>query len=215
MRQCKILALQECAKVRVTSLGQGDLLKQTALILPHLPNLDSIFECACVAPCRQPLQLPQEVGRRHTYPPLQAHRSWNTSVDLDLIILRRPSLAPCLLGKTARKWYVLRGDWLVNACHHNHLYEGSKNITSPRSKTLRITPNLAAPALLQCPFGLYAEQVNGTAFTVPRARNQRSYVRQTCLLELTLLWLDARAAVQIRPALSAHSMGQWLRSTCY
>jgi homogentisate 1,2-dioxygenase len=28
----------------------------------------------------------------------------------------------------------------------------------------------------QCPRGLYAEQLSGTAFTAPRAENQRSYV---------------------------------------
>jgi hypothetical protein len=28
----------------------------------------------------------------------------------------------------------------------------------------------------QCAYGLYAEQLSGTAFTVPRAGNQRSYV---------------------------------------
>lgn len=27
----------------------------------------------------------------------------------------------------------------------------------------------------QCPRGLYAEQLSGTAFTAPRAENQRSY----------------------------------------
>jgi homogentisate 1,2-dioxygenase len=27
----------------------------------------------------------------------------------------------------------------------------------------------------QCPYGLYAEQLSGTAFTVPRANNQRRY----------------------------------------
>lgn len=26
----------------------------------------------------------------------------------------------------------------------------------------------------KCPYGLYAEQLSGTAFTVPRAKNQRS-----------------------------------------
>jgi homogentisate 1,2-dioxygenase len=26
-----------------------------------------------------------------------------------------------------------------------------------------------------CPYGLYAEQLSGTAFTVPRAKNQRRY----------------------------------------
>lgn len=29
-----------------------------------------------------------------------------------------------------------------------------------------------------CPFGLYAEQLNGTAFTAPRVYNQRTYVDQ-------------------------------------
>ena len=28
----------------------------------------------------------------------------------------------------------------------------------------------------QCPFGLYAEQINGTAFTAPRAHNQRRFL---------------------------------------
>ena len=28
----------------------------------------------------------------------------------------------------------------------------------------------------QCPRGLYAEQLSGTAFTAPRAENQRTYV---------------------------------------
>lgn len=28
----------------------------------------------------------------------------------------------------------------------------------------------------QCPRGLYAEQLSGTAFTAPRCENQRSYV---------------------------------------
>ena len=27
-----------------------------------------------------------------------------------------------------------------------------------------------------CPYGLYAEQLSGTAFTVPRVNNQRRYV---------------------------------------
>lgn len=31
-------------------------------------------------------------------------------------------------------------------------------------------------AVLQCPYGLYAEQLSGTAFTVPRARNQRVWL---------------------------------------
>ena len=30
--------------------------------------------------------------------------------------------------------------------------------------------------VLQCPYGLYAEQLSGTAFTVPRARNQRVWL---------------------------------------
>jgi len=30
-----------------------------------------------------------------------------------------------------------------------------------------------------CPFHLYAEQLSGTAFTVPRAQNQRSYVTRS------------------------------------
>jgi len=36
-----------------------------------------------------------------------------------------------------------------------------------------------------CPFGLYAEQVNGSAFTAPRASNQKTYV---CVLQkITLI----------------------------
>jgi homogentisate 1,2-dioxygenase len=33
------------------------------------------------------------------------------------------------------------------------------------------------PWPVQCPYGLYAEQLSGTAFTVPRAKNERRCVR--------------------------------------
>lgn len=52
----------------------------------------------------------------------------------------------------------------------------------------------------QCPKGLYAEQLSGTAFTAPRSENERRYVsirsRGFLILELTIYsWL-----YRIRPA---------------
>lgn len=41
-------------------------------------------------------------------------------------------------------------------------------------KYRRLAHSLRLP--FQCPYGLYAEQLSGTAFTVPRARNQRVWL---------------------------------------
>lgn len=55
------------------------------------------------------------------------------------------------------------------------------------------SPTCAAGLDAQAPFGLYAEQLSGTAFTVPRDSNRRRYVSaaSTC----ACLWLCVTAAV--------------------
>lgn len=41
--------------------------------------------------------------------------------------------------------------------------------------TLQVGVGHRVSCLFQCPYGLYSEQLTGTAFTVPRAGNQRTW----------------------------------------
>ena len=65
--------------------------------------------------------------------------------------------SPQNVSRTSGHSHVTRDCWLA--------------VVAPR----RTRPQLHPP-LRQCPYGLYAEQLSGTAFTAPRASNQRAWL---------------------------------------